>query len=109
MAKTDEKGAKKVLRSIHEVMKGLKEEQKALGPRKLSPEGKRKRALGAFTVALERRPWNKISTGRYKMGNHTVRMTSEHYVVVDEDLRLDLGDGAIAALDDYVKTMARQA
>ena len=109
MAKANEKtatGAKRVIVGMHEVLKGLKEQRKALGPRKLSPEGSRKQALGRLLSAMERRGWEKVSPRQYKLGAHSVVTTDANHVLVDEVIRLDLGKGAIADLDRYVKDRA---
>lgn len=109
---------KKVLRSITEVMKGLKGDAKKAGlGRKLGPAETHSNALLKFTRALQTAPtkakpnrgWKHTGSGKYVLGPFTVE-THEDYkkgftVLLDGDIPLPLGKGCIDYVDNYVKAM----
>lgn len=77
------------------------------GVMKLSPGGRKSRAVQSFCRALERRKWLSGVSGVYTCSGVTIDTRTQDFTVIVQDrfktYRLSLGKGAIRQLDQFMK------
>lgn len=105
---------KKIIKSIGSAIKGLKGEQAKLGiTRKLSAPKRHEVALTRLVKAMKKRGWASAGQGVYRFRKQFEVKTHSDYEkgfhVLVEDMKiadtifqLDLGQGAINELDEFV-------
>jgi hypothetical protein len=106
--------AEKVIKSISSAIKGLKGQQDKLGiKRKLNPASRHDVALVRLIKAMTKRGWASAGSGVYRFRKRfEVKTHSDHtkgFHVLVEDVKiadtvftLELGQGAINELDEFV-------
>ena len=106
--------AEKIIKSITSAIKGLKGQQDKLGiKRKLNPASKHTVALTRLVKAMEKRGWTHAGSGvyrfrkRFEVKTHSDHAKGFHVLVedvkiVDTVFTLELGQGAINELDEFV-------
>ena len=100
-----------VIKGIHQAIKGLKGEKEKLGiKRELAPASRHQVALSRLVKAMEKRGWKHSGSGvytfrgKFKVTVHENFEKGFHVLVADSatTYKLDLGQGAINELDEFV-------